>query len=173
MKQPVDKTSDEIEGKQNSEIKLIKKQVDDIFTSIDCDCCEEDVAAAPLSSTPSVNSTRATRTVPDERVKVDDSDHEDLDYDNEKLKRKKLFNDTKLLIIIGIVATVPIVFLELLLLDSLANMTIMLTLATTVQVLLGRPFYIRFFRAIKNRKRLTTDTLVVLSTFCRILLQHH
>ena len=40
----------------------------------------------------------------------------------------------------------------------------MLALATPVQVLLGRPFYYRFFRAVKYRKRFTTDTLVVLST---------
>ncbi|MGH9954491.1 MAG: heavy metal translocating P-type ATPase, partial [Nitrososphaeraceae archaeon] len=36
--------------------------------------------------------------------------------------------------------------------------------ATPVQILLGRPFYIRFYKAIRYRKPFTTDTLVVLST---------
>src|SRR5712691_10220541 len=41
---------------------------------------------------------------------------------------------------------------------------ITLALATPAQILLGRPFYYRFFQAVKHRKRFTTDTLVVLST---------
>jgi cation transport ATPase len=40
----------------------------------------------------------------------------------------------------------------------------MLALATAAQILLGRPFYYRFFQAVIHRKRFTTDTLVVLST---------
>ncbi len=40
----------------------------------------------------------------------------------------------------------------------------MLALATPAQILLGRPFYYRFFQTVKYRKRFTTDTLVVLST---------
>jgi P-type Cu+ transporter len=40
-----------------------------------------------------------------------------------------------------------------------------LALATPVQFILGKPFYIRFYRAvIRQRKGFTTDTLVVLST---------
>ncbi len=39
-----------------------------------------------------------------------------------------------------------------------------LALASPAQLLLGRPFYYRFFRTVKYRKRFTTDTLVVLST---------
>lgn len=40
----------------------------------------------------------------------------------------------------------------------------MLALASSVQILLGGPFYVRFFRTLRNRRKLTTDTLVVLST---------
>jgi Cu+-exporting ATPase len=74
-----------------------------------------------------------------------------------------LFSD-KLLIIIGLVLTIPIVLLELLLPHSPTTGFIILALATPAQILLGRPFYYRFFQAVKHRKRFTTDTLVVLST---------
>ena len=42
---------------------------------------------------------------------------------------------------------------------------VILALATPVQFILGKPFYIRFYKAvIRQRKGFTTDTLVVLST---------
>jgi len=70
---------------------------------------------------------------------------------------------TKLLIIIGIVLTVPIVVLE-----SLPHYDIPdyvgLILATPIQFLLGLPFYRNFVQKIKQRTPFTTDTLVVLST---------
>ncbi|MGB6592969.1 MAG: copper-translocating P-type ATPase, partial [Candidatus Nitrosopolaris sp.] len=74
-----------------------------------------------------------------------------------------MFSD-KLLIIIGLVLTIPIVLLELPLPHSPTTGFIILALATPAQILLGRPFYYRFFQAVKHRKRFTTDTLVVLST---------
>lgn len=80
------------------------------------------------------------------------------------IKQKRLLTDNKLLIVIGLASTISIVSLELFLADSDASTFIMLALATLVQILLGRPFYIKFFKAIRNRKRLTTDTLVVIST---------
>jgi P-type Cu+ transporter len=90
------------------------------------------------------------------------------DDDDDKPKQRILFNNTKLRIFIGLAATILIVSLELLLPEALVNISVMLSvmlaLATLVQILLGGPFYVRFFRAIKNRKKLTTDTLVVLST---------
>ena len=73
------------------------------------------------------------------------------------------FSD-KLLIITGLVLTISIIFLEFLLPDSPTTGFIMLALATPAQILLGRPFYYRFFQTLKYRKRFTTDTLVVLST---------
>ena len=70
----------------------------------------------------------------------------------------------KILIVIGLVLTATIVVLELILPQSFTTGIIMFVLATPVQFLLGKPFYIRFYRALRNRKKFTTDTLVVLST---------
>jgi Cu+-exporting ATPase len=72
--------------------------------------------------------------------------------------------DDKSLITIGLSLTIPIALLDLLLLHSFMIEFIILFLATAVQILLGRPFYYRFFQAVIHRKRFTTDTLVVLST---------
>jgi len=88
-----------------------------------------------------------------------DEEHEHSDNQ----KKRPLLND-KLLIIIGLALTIPIVLLESLLPHFLLTGFITLALATPAQVLLGRPFYYRFFQAVKHRKRFTTDTLVVLST---------
>ncbi len=41
---------------------------------------------------------------------------------------------------------------------------LLLALATPIQVLLGGPFYMRFFGSLKRRRGFTVDTLVVLST---------
>ena len=73
------------------------------------------------------------------------------------------FSD-KSLIITGLVLTATIVILGLLLPHSFITGYVMFMLATPVQVLLGKKFYIRFFKAIKIREAFTTDTLVVLST---------
>lgn len=83
--------------------------------------------------------------------------------EGESEKSGGFFNNPKTLIIIGLALTIPIVLLELFY-DSATADFISLALATPVQVLLGRPFYARFFRAIGQRKGFTTDTLVVLST---------
>jgi P-type Cu+ transporter len=69
----------------------------------------------------------------------------------------------RLLIALGLALTITIVLLELFY-DSLYSDYISLALATPVQVILGKPFYTRFYRAIKLSKAFTTDTLVVLST---------
>ncbi|MGH9982533.1 MAG: hypothetical protein ACRD8W_01085, partial [Nitrososphaeraceae archaeon] len=167
MKQPGDRISDEIKGKKYIEVKQAKEEEQEIdaLLSINCDCCKEASAAVPPSSPiHSMYLTLATEIKSGESASIDDHDHESHDEDYGESKREILFNNTKLLIAIGIAATAPIVFLELLSADSLVNISVVLALATTVQILLGRPFYIRFFKAIKNRKRLTTDTLVVLST---------
>jgi Cu+-exporting ATPase len=89
-------------------------------------------------------------------------DEEQGDSNNPK---KKLFND-KLLIVIGLVLTIPIVLLESIVPVKPNSLTgfITLALAISVQILLGRPFYYRFFQAVIRGKRYTTDTLVVLST---------
>ncbi|MGH9977160.1 MAG: hypothetical protein ACRD8Z_15190, partial [Nitrososphaeraceae archaeon] len=166
-KRPIDKIPEEVKGKQKTEKEQMKEeQENDTFTSINCNFCEE-FAALPLPPTPSTYSIRKKGTGWGKPVKVIGCDHdrEDHEYNGyDKQKHRKLFNNTKILIVIGLVATVPIVFLELLLADSLLNISIILGLATLVQILLGRPFYMRFFRALTSRRRLTTDTLVILST---------
>lgn len=70
---------------------------------------------------------------------------------------------TKLLIVIGIALTIPIVVLESLPHYSIPDY-IGLILATPIQFLLGLPFYRNFVQKIKQRTPFTTDTLVVLST---------
>ena len=116
---------------------------------LSCDCCDESLALPRSSSlTPNM-----------EQKQEEHRDHEEY----EVTESKKLVND-KTLIVIGLVLTATIVILELMLPNSFTTGFIMFVLATPVQFLLGKQFYIRFLRAIKNRKRFTTDTLVVLST---------
>ena len=79
------------------------------------------------------------------------------DEDKEDLSR------TKLLIILGVVVTVLIVLLETFF-DSHSTDFVLLALATVIQFFLGRPFYVRFIRALRHRHTLTTDTLIILST---------
>ena len=77
--------------------------------------------------------------------------------------RYNVFLNEKLLIVIGLSLTIPIVLLQIFS-DSYAINLLSLAFATPVQILLGRPFYIRFIGAIRHKKGFTTDTLVVLST---------
>lgn len=70
---------------------------------------------------------------------------------------------TKYLIIIGLVLTALIILLEILF-DSSTIDIFLLILATPVQVLLGKSFYVNFYCKIKQKKAFTVDTLVVFST---------
>ena len=76
---------------------------------------------------------------------------------------KSILGD-KALIFLGLVLTTTIVILELIFPHSLTVGFILFILATPIQVLLGKQFYIRFFRAIKHKRTFTTDSLVVIST---------
>ena len=138
MKKLDEMMSKEKEGEQQ------KVNSENVDPTISCDCCNELPTIQPIT----------TR-------KEGEGDEEHVHSDNQK--KKKLFNDI-LLIIIGLALTIPIVLLESLLPHSLLTGYITLALATPAQILLGRPFYYRFFQAVKHRKRFTTDTLVVLST---------
>jgi P-type Cu+ transporter len=167
MKQPVERISKESVEKQNIKEKLMNMEPNiDISSGISCDCCEESTAELPFSSTPSNYSSQSTRIkLEGKRSKVNKAYRDDNEYDGDDiLKQGKIFDNTKLLMVIGITATVLIFLLEPLVPDSLVSISIMLILASSVQILLGGPFYARFFRTIRNRRRLTTDTLVVLST---------
>jgi Cu+-exporting ATPase len=117
---------------------------------IRCDCCSCD-------STP--GSTTTTTTL--------ETDKDKNAYSNKKDQIEETtgtcFFNEKLLIVIGLALTIPIILLETFY-DSAITNYILLALATPVQFILGRPFYLRFFRAIRLRKGFTTDTLVILST---------
>ena len=109
------------------------KLKEDKGIAISCDCCE------------------------DEELGEGEEDH------HQPKTRYNVFLNEKLLIVIGLSLTIPLVLLQIFS-DSYVTNLLSLALATPVQILLGRPFYIRFIRAIIHKKRFTTDTLVVLST---------
>jgi P-type Cu+ transporter len=117
-------------------------------TTITCDCCNELPTIQPVMT----------------RKEGEENEVEDEERGHSGNQRKRQLLNDKLLIIIGLALTIPIVLLESLLPHSLLTGSITLALATPAQILLGRPFYYRFFQAVKHRKRFTTDTLVVLST---------
>lgn len=75
----------------------------------------------------------------------------------------KAHDRTKLLIIFAVAMTVPIILLEAFYHSPLSDY-ISLALATPVQIILGKPFYLRFYKTVRYKKPFTTDTLVVLST---------
>src|SRR5919108_1349621 len=81
----------------------------------------------------------------------------------EKQDEQKHHDRTKQLIIFAVTMTVPIILLETFY-HSLLTDYISIALATPVQIILGKPFYLRFYKTMRYRKPLTTDTLVVLST---------
>jgi Cu+-exporting ATPase len=110
------------------------KLKEDKGIAISCDCCE------------------------DEEREEGEEDHH-----HQPKARYNVFLNEKLLIVIGLSLTIPLVLLQIFS-DSYVTNLLSLVFATTVQILLGRPFYIRFIRAIIHKKGFTTDTLVVLST---------
>src|SRR6266487_3858586 len=111
-----------------------------------CDCCSGDIIASDTST----------------EGKGQEFNQEYQGKDNGNEKR---LSNPKLLIVIGLALTTPIVLLELLSHKSIVtDYIVALALATPIQFILGRPFYLRFYRTIKQRKGFTTDTLVVLST---------
>jgi len=119
---------------------------------ITCDCCKLE------------SSTTTPQSVPESGEEGENNDFEQGHDHPETNKYNKKFDNPKLLIVIGLALTIPIVLIEFtyhsIIIDYVA-----LSLATPVQFILGRPFYIRFYRAvIRQRKGFTTDTLVVLST---------
>ena len=89
---------------------------------------------------------------------------QEFNQEHQGKDNERRLSNPKLLIVIGLALTIPIVLLELLSYHSIVtDYIIALALATPVQFILGKPFYLRFYRTIKQRKGFTTDTLVVLS----------
>ena len=83
---------------------------------------------------------------------VNDDFEQGHDHHHEDNKYKKKFDNPKLLIIIGLALTIPIVLLEInhhnIIIDYVT-----LALATPVQFILGKPFYIRFYRAVVSNEK--------------------
>ena len=101
---------------------------------------------------------------------VDEQEKEGGKSQNKRKGRKLEINNAKILIMVGVVLTAPLVLVELIqyynfLIKSPMIDYFLLTLATVVQILLGGPFYKRFYKSIRRkRKGFNVDTLVVLST---------
>src|SRR5919197_6258256 len=135
------KFGDKIIKEEEEEELKVKKE--DVQSPTSCNCCEAPASSSSLSKTIEL---------------AQKNDHEEHHLET----RYNFFNE-KLLILIGIALTIPIVLLEMIVYPHsyyLLNL-ITLALATPVQIVLGRPFYIRFIRAIREKKGFTTDTLVV------------
>jgi len=90
---------------------------------LSCDCCNESSAVNP-------------------KMKQKQEEQNDND-DHEDIEAKKTLSD-KTLIVIGLVLTAAIIIALLILPHSFTSGFIMFVLATPVQFLLGKQFYIRF-----------------------------
>lgn len=87
----------------------------------------------------------------------------------EKRREENQNNGAKILIIIGLALTIPLIIIELLQYYDILKGGVfidyfLLSLATPVQILLGGPFYKRFYNSVKKKRSFTVDTLVVIST---------
>ena len=145
------KLDDKIVTKGIEEEEVIEQKYDYEAGGITCNCCN-----SPSSSTSWQSVTES-------------EEDENDDFEQGHVIIMKIINIKRNLIIlnyilIGLALTIPIVFVEFIH-HSIIIDYVTLALATPVQFLLGKPFYLRFYRAvIRQRKGFTTDTLVVLST---------
>lgn len=90
---------------------------------------------------------------------VKEEQEEDEEDEQEELQKAKI------LIILGIALTIPLVIIETFYHQSTTITDyIVLGLATLVQFILGKPFYTKFYYSIMRKKFFTINTLVVLST---------
>ncbi|KAA2283579.1 heavy metal translocating P-type ATPase [Candidatus Nitrosocosmicus agrestis] len=152
VENPIENLRDKEMENINCNIKL-QKEVEVEAAEDSCSCCSSNSELSQRLS--SIGSTNGK------------SDLEDLKI-IEKIERKEN-KEAKILILVGLTLTIPLVILELLEFynlvgDSFILGFILLLLATPVQILLGRPFYKRFYDSIRKRKNFTVDALVVLST---------
>ena len=97
----------------------------------------------------------------EERYNIKEEEEQEKEYnEGEKEELKK----AKFLIILGIALTIPLVIIETFYYKSTITDYILLGLATLVQLILGKPFYTKFYYSLIKRKFFTINTLVVLST---------
>ncbi|MEJ7641307.1 MAG: hypothetical protein WKF36_03825 [Candidatus Nitrosocosmicus sp.] len=135
-----------------------KECLNEIKEEDGCGCCSgPDLSFLKTSPTQPTNS------------KVELSVLDEQEKERDRKEKKKDRND-RILILIGLVLTIPLVTIEILEfynvagIDVISTDYILLALATPIQILLGGPFYRRFFGSLKKRRGFTVDTLVVLST---------
>jgi P-type Cu+ transporter len=145
--------------KEDDNTKKISNEIED---SVGCGCCCDDgyiQSLSPSSPSPSsINSTSGKSNI-----------EEEGEHEREEKKRKEKNKNVKILIMMGVVITIPLVVVELLqfyyiLKDGIIIEYFLLSLATPIQILLGRPFYKRFYNSLRKKRIFTVDTLVVLST---------
>ncbi|MPZ07246.1 MAG: heavy metal translocating P-type ATPase [Nitrososphaeraceae archaeon] len=87
----------------------------------------------------------------------DDDEEKEYELDPEK---------PKLLIVLGLSLTLPLVLIEIFYEygSSVLIDYILIALASPVQLILGRPFYVRFYMGLRKKRVFTISTLVILST---------
>ena len=147
---PVESLGNKAIEKSDCNVKMLEETVAEEDS---CSCCSGDSEfSQTLSSIGSMS---------------EKSDLEKLEM-KENLERKE-HKEAKILILIGLTLTIPLIILELLefyylFKDSFILGYILLFLATPIQIILGRPFYKRFYNSVRKRKSFTVDALVVLST---------
>lgn len=85
--------------------------------------------------------------------------------DQEEREEEEELQKAKFLIFLGLTLTIPLVIIETFYHES-ATLTdyILLGLATPVQLIVGKPFYTKFYYSLIRKKFFTINTLVVLST---------
>lgn len=120
---------------------------DDGDGCIDCGC--------------NITKTSPSKSLEQKEIKKTNTEEEEKE---EKEEQEELLK-AKILIILGIALTIPLVIIETFYHES-ATITdyILLGLATPVQFILGKPFYTKFYYFIIQKKFFTINTLVVLST---------
>src|SRR5215831_18995299 len=107
-----------------------------------CDCCN-------LSSTSTP--TQSMRESGEEKNDGLEQGHDrNLQYEDNKFQKN--LDNPKLLIAMGLGLTIPIVLLDFTY-NSINEDYVILALATPVQFILGRPFYIRFYKAAKRQRK--------------------
>ena len=133
-------------------------------------CCSNDDDDNDLSSNSLLLPLSKKSSLEKSNIIVDEQEKEGGKSQNKRKGRKLEINNAKILIMVGVVLTAPLVLVELMqyynfLIKSPMIDYFLLTLATVVQILLGGPFYKRFYKSIRRKRKVfNVDTLVVLST---------
>jgi P-type Cu+ transporter len=148
--------------KEDDNTKKISNEIED---SVGCGCCCDDGYTQSLSPSSSSSSSPSSINSTSGKSNIE----EEGEHEREEKKRKEKNKNVKILIMMGVVLTIPLVVVELLqfyyiLKDGIIIDYFLLFLSTPIQILLGRPFYKRFYNSLRKKRSFTVDTLVVSST---------